>query len=133
MTAYDELCAWTLGHGGAEFIHQHVVDAWLAQHADAATKPVGITMALVGLYLHVEHGWTGREVQKAHMQLARTKRAWPAFELPAQRGEATPSEVLAAEDRERAIDAWCAAVWQAYASANRARVEALLHAAGITP
>jgi len=133
MNDYDELCAWTLGHGGAEFFHQHVVDVWQAQQADAETKPIGITMALVGLYLHVEHGWTGRDVQKAHMKLARTKRAWPTFELPATRGELGPKDVLSAGDRKRAIDAWCAGVWQAYAPANRAQVETLLRSDGITP
>ena len=36
--AYDELCAYTLSHDDPAFIHQYVVDAWCAQHADAQTK-----------------------------------------------------------------------------------------------
>jgi hypothetical protein len=63
--AYDELCAYTLTRGDVEFVHQLVVDARTAQQANATTKPIGIFFALVGLYLHVEHGWTGRQVQRA--------------------------------------------------------------------
>jgi len=64
--AYDALCAYTLTRGDAAFIHQHVVDAFAAQSADEATKPITLTFALVGLYLHVERQFTGREVQRAH-------------------------------------------------------------------
>jgi hypothetical protein len=39
--AYDELQCYTLGHSDPGFIHQHVVDAWAAQHADERTKPIG--------------------------------------------------------------------------------------------
>lgn len=46
--AYDELQAYTLAHGDPAFIHQHVVDAWAAQHADEETKPIALTFALVG-------------------------------------------------------------------------------------
>ena len=52
--AYDRLCAYTLNRGDAAFIHQHVVDAFAAQHAGGHTKAITITFALVGLYLHVE-------------------------------------------------------------------------------
>jgi hypothetical protein len=37
--AYNELCCYTLAHTGGRFIHQHVVDAFIAQHANEATKP----------------------------------------------------------------------------------------------
>jgi len=126
--AYDELCAYTLSHGDAQFIHQHVVDAWTAQHADARTKPLGLTFALVGLYLAVEKNVSGREVQRAHMRLARRKRAWPSFELPKSRGAMTALDVMdapAGPQRDAAIRAWCAAVWAPF-SAQRAKVQALL-------
>ena len=72
--AYDELRAYTLAHGASSFIHQHVVDAFAAQHANASTKPITLTFALVGLYLHVEKGYSGRQVRLTHMKLARSKR-----------------------------------------------------------
>jgi hypothetical protein len=45
--AYEELQCYTLSHGGHEFVHQHAVDAWAAQHADERTRPIGLTFALV--------------------------------------------------------------------------------------
>lgn len=80
--AYDELCSYTLTHGDPTFIHQHVVDAIGAQRATSDTKPVRLTFSLVGLLLHVEWKWTGREVQRAHMRLAARRRDWPRFALP---------------------------------------------------
>jgi len=53
----------------------------VAQHADTGTKPIGLTFALAGLYLHVECGFTGRHVQRAHMVMGERKRTWPAFVL----------------------------------------------------
>ena len=44
------------------FIHQHVMDAWAVQTADELTKPIQLTFALVGLYLHVEMAFSGRQV-----------------------------------------------------------------------
>jgi hypothetical protein len=51
MTPYDELCCYTLERGDASFIHQHVVDAQIAQQASDATKPIALAFALAGLYL----------------------------------------------------------------------------------
>lgn len=90
-------------------------------------------MALVGLYLRAEHQWTGRSVQMAHMRLARAKRDWPAFVLPFGRGAMQEEDVLAADDRPAAIDAWVVEVWGAYAASNRATVDALIREGGITP
>ena len=115
--AYTELQCYTLAHRGSEFIHQHVVDAWTAQHADARTKPIAVIFALVGLHLHVEKGFSGRRVQRAHMALARRKRTWAPLPLPRERGSLTASWVMAAPagtERDRAIDAWCADVWGAF-------------------
>jgi hypothetical protein len=126
--AYDELCAYTLSHGDPQFIHQHVVDAWAAQHADERTKPIGLAFALAGLYLLLEKNASGREIQRTHMRLARRKRDWPSFELPESRGAMTALDVMAAPagpQRDAAIRAWCAAVWAPF-SAQRAKVAALL-------
>src|SRR6185436_12792978 len=111
---FHELCFYTLAHGHPSFIHQHVVDAYAAQTADESTKPLKVAFALFGLCLHVEHRYTGRQVQQAHMRLARRRRDWPRFPLPAETGSVTVRDVLAAEpgpSRDRAIDAWAASVW----------------------
>lgn len=117
-TAYNELCAYTLAHADPAFIHQHVVDAWAAQTAHRDSKPISVAFALAGLYLHLEKGFSGRQVQRAHMQMARRKQVWPVFALPADRGAVTARGVIARAagvERDQAIHTWCQAVWQAYA------------------
>lgn len=115
--ALDELSAYTLQLGDPEFIHQHVVDAHAAQTARPDGKPIEITFALVGLYLMIEKGFTGRQVQRAHMRIARRNRAWPTFDLPAERGSIRVTDVVRHEPgdaRNRAIHAWARCVWEAY-------------------
>ena len=133
--AYHALCAYTLGLSDARFIHQQVVDAYMAQHADARTKPIGIAFSLLGLYLAVERGMSGKDVQRVHMQLGRQRHEWPEFELPAERGAITAVDVLAAPEgpeRDAAILAWAESVWAAYAG-NREAVIALLRRHGVLP
>jgi hypothetical protein len=130
MTAYDELCAYTLSLGDPEFIHQHVVDAQAAQAATTESKPIGVAFALAGLYLHLERGFTGREVQRAHMCLGKSGPPWPVFPLPGEgeRGSVTADDVLAIPEgptRAAAIDDWCRSVWAAWtAGPAGARVRA---------
>jgi hypothetical protein len=115
--AYNELCYYTLAHRDPAFIHQHVVDAYAAQHADAETKPIKLTFALVGLYLQIEKGLSGRQVQRVHMELAQRKQQWPMLLLPKERGTMTAADVMAVQagpERDRAIHAWCALVWSAF-------------------
>jgi hypothetical protein len=120
---YAELSYYTLAHGDLVFIHQHVVDAHAAQTADENTKPITLAFALIGLYLYIEKNWTGRDVQQAHMKLAQQRKQWPKFDTPDNRGTFTVADVLAAppgEERDAAIRAWCAAVWDAYSDTHQA-------------
>lgn len=133
QAAYDGLQEYTLGHGDPAFVHQHVVDAWAAQHAAADVKPIGVAFALAGLCLHLELGFSGRDVQRAHQGMASRPRRWPTFALPAERGSITAVEVLAASPggaRDRAIDDWCSSVWAAYAECH-ADVRDLLREHGL--
>ena len=130
---YDELCCYTLTRGDPSFVHQHVVDAFTAQRADERTKPIALTFALAGLYLHSEKQVSGKQVQRVHMQMAQKKRAWPLFALPPDRGAITAADVLAAPsgpERDRAIDAWCNSVWQAFRE-SRPTVVDLLQECGV--
>jgi hypothetical protein len=125
-SAYDEVYAYTMDRPG--FILQHVVDAYAAQTASADSKPIGVVFALVGLYLHIEKGFSGRQVQQAHMALGRQKRAWPTMDLPSDRGAMTVAGVLAAAagpERDKAIDAWCGSVWTAFGTSRPAIVNLL--------
>jgi hypothetical protein len=124
--AYDQLRFYTLAHGDPSFIHQHVVDAFTAQNADAQTKPIALIFSLIGLYLYIEKQYSGREIQRVHMHLARGKHAWPAVRCPADRGSVTVADVIAVpEGRERdlAIHAWCSSVWAAYVETRQAVLE----------
>jgi Family of unknown function (DUF5946) len=131
--AYDELCYYTLAHRDPSFIHQHVVDAFGAQQADARTKPIALTFALVGLYLFVEKHFSGRQVQRVHTELARHKQTWPLFPLPLDRGLITVIDVVSAPEgveRDRAIHAWCTSVWNAFRESRQAVID-LLRRGGI--
>lgn len=128
--AFDELCAYTLTRGDAAFIHQHVVDAFAAQTADQCTPPIKLTFALAGLYLHVEREFTGRQVQRAHIAMARRKRVWPSFALPHDQGLITALDVLAhapGASRDEAIHSWCAVVWDMFRASKLALEELLSH------
>ncbi len=134
VNPYDELRAYTLSLGDPSFIHQHVVDAFAAQNYTEKDKPITLTYALVGLYLHVEKHFTGKQVQLAHTKLAQKKRTWPAFVIPADRGSITVQDVAAASAgpaRDQMIDHWCESVWSAY-SENHQTVVNLLNESGIT-
>lgn len=128
QAAYAELQCYTLAHGDLAFIHQHVVDAWAAQHADERTKPISLAFALVGLHLCIERGFTGRQVQRVHMALAQRQRTWPAFALPRERGSMTATDVVAATTgpaRDQAIHAWCASVWAAFRDSHESVADLL--------
>jgi len=114
---YDELSVYTLTHPAPEFLHQHVVDAYTAQHPGNLTKPIGLVFALIGLYLFIEKGFTGRQVQKMHMRLANRRKQWPVIDPPQTKSKITVADVLAAapgEQRDNAIRVWCAAVWETW-------------------
>ncbi len=123
---YFELYGYTLSEPASGFIHQVVVDTYRLQHAGNHSKPLGVGFALIGLYLVVERGQTGRQAQLAHMELAKRKAdiRWPEFEVPRSCRPLTVEDVLAPslESRNAAILDWASSVWiewQTYHSAIR--------------
>ena len=57
------------------------------------------------------------------MALARHKRKWPSFAQPRERGSMTARHVIAAPAgpaRDKAIDAWCVSVWNAFQDSHKA-------------
>jgi hypothetical protein len=133
--AYHELAAYTLTRNDAGFIHQHVVDTYAVQSATPTDKPISIAQALVGLYLHVEHGFTGRQVQRVHQLLANQRPTWPAFTLPDERGAMNVRDVVAipaGDGRDEAIERWVRSTWAACSDA-RDGVAVLLSSHGIRP
>lgn len=112
---FNELSYYTLAQPRSSFIHQVAIDSFTAQTADATTKPIAVFFALAGLYLHLEKGFSGLQVQRAHMRLANRPKQWPVLPLPRDRGSITVSDVLKAPaglERDAMIERWSASVWQ---------------------
>jgi hypothetical protein len=124
----NELSYYTLAHGDSAFIHQHVVDAYGAQHLRPSASTIGAAFALAGLYLAVERRFTGRQVQQMHVVMAKTSKQWPRFEPPSDVGLLTVGDVVAEDagpSRDEAIRRWCAGVWTAW-SGEHVRVRAMV-------
>ena len=110
----DELYAYTLSRDRDEFIHQHVVDAYAAQHIGKDSKPIALAAALIGLFLFAERGYTGRQVQLEHMKLGNTMKTWPLFEAPEKYATLAVMDPLSAPpgpERDDKIKQWARAVW----------------------
>lgn len=125
---YGELTAYTVTRGDATFIHQHLVDAYAAQHAGGSSKPITGAFGLIGLYLACERGYNGRQVQHMHMLLANRSKTWPTFAPPQHPGALTvwdPLQEPPGDQRDAALMRWAASVWDAW-SAEHARIEALI-------
>lgn len=118
---FHELAFYTLAQPRSTFIHQHAVDAFAVQSADASTKPIAVVFGLIGLYLAVEKGFTGLQVQEMHMRLAKKRRTWLSLPLPADRGGITIADVLSVAPgpaRDAAIHRWCEAAWKPWHAAR---------------
>ncbi len=123
--AHHALMFYTLEHAKHDpsFIHQLGVDASAAYYADEQTKPITLAFALIGLYLHIEHAYTGKQVQDAHIVLAKKRKQWPKFSLPKDRGSITIEDVLRSpegNERDEMLKKWCVSVWNAYTESHDA-------------
>jgi hypothetical protein len=101
----------------ASFKHQIAIDCYGAQHIGGPSKPVTAVYALVGLCLHVERGFSGRQIQAAHMLLARTRSNWPTLSAPATHYRVTVDMVVAAgcaSSRAQQLEAWAVCTWEAW-------------------
>ena len=83
-------------------------------------RRVKITVAfgLIGLYLALERGFTGKQVQQAHMRIARIRKDWPRIEPPARPAGITVLDVLQVPDgpkKDAIIRQWMEAVWENWA------------------
>lgn len=117
LDMFHELTCYTSSLGDPEFIHQYAVDAFALESADEETKNIKVAFALIGLYLHIEKNFTGKEVQNAHVKLGKKRKNWPKFSLPVKRGDFSVKNVMACPEgfkRNMAIEDWCLSVWLAY-------------------
>ncbi len=111
---FTEITAYTLTHGDPEFIHQHALDAYTAQHVAASSRPLVVAFALIGVYLACERGYTGRQVQQMHRRLANRSHLWPQFVPPLERSPITILDCLMAQPgaaRDAMLRRWAHSVW----------------------
>lgn len=123
-----ELSFYTLERGDTFFIHQAVVDAYASQHYKKGSPKIGLAFALIGLCLLVEHGYTGKQIQNAHIRLAKLTKDWPEFAVPEKRGALTVADALKEEPgqkRDEAIIQWAKLVWSAYEKTHESVRECL--------
>jgi len=115
---FSDLSCYTVSKRDAEFIHQYAVDTYEAQHAGGKTRNITVVFGLIGLYLALEKGDTGKQVQLAHMRIAQVRKDWPRLEPPARPTSLTVMDVLKAPDgpeKDAMIHRWMAAVWENWA------------------
>jgi hypothetical protein len=111
---YCELSIYTMSLQDVNFIHQHAIDTYSAQHAGRDMKDITVVYSLIGLYYAIEHGFTGKQVQRVHMLLSKQKTKWPSLQLPEKEYSLTVDDVLKedlGEKRERMFQRWMLDVW----------------------
>ncbi len=112
---YLKLIAYTLQQDRQSFIHQLAVDTYAAQHSGSKIKPIGLTYALIGLCLVVEHHFSGLQVQKVHKAIPR--QGWELLPFPDHKWTMTVCDVLEAkpgQDRDQKIKEWVTAGWNGW-------------------
>jgi hypothetical protein len=95
---FSDLSCYTLSKQDAEFIYQCAVDTYEAQHAGGTSRNITVAFGLIGLYLALEKGYTGKQVQEAHKRIARLRKDWPRLEPPARPAAITVLDVLRVPD-----------------------------------
>ena len=115
--AYSDLMCYTVAKQDPEFIHQHVVDTYAAQHGGGPSRNITVAFGLIGLYLAREKGYTGKQVQLAHMRIAKVQKVRPRLEPPLRPSVLTIMDVLQAGtdgEKDAMIRKWMAAVWESW-------------------
>lgn len=114
---YHELSAYLIMNPDINFSTQHAVDAYGAQHSGNGVKNIRTAFSLVGLCLALDHGYSGRQVQQAHMKLSKQNIRWSSFELPKKAYTLTVADVLAVEEsgsRKEMLMRWALDVWDTW-------------------
>ena len=111
---YGKLSAFTLSLRDPDFIHQLMVDTYAAQHSGPNVKPISTTFAMIGLYLTFEKGYTGKQVQRTHIFLAKKNKEWPRFDRLKEKNALTVLDVLQSPESEymNMIRKWGKSVWE---------------------
>lgn len=116
MQLYHELSANFIMSPDVTFRTQHAVDAYGAQHSGNRVKNIRTAFSLIGLYLAVEREYTGRQVQHAHMELAKGNIKWSSFILPIGPYSLSVADVLNVDEvkRNEMLMEWSKDVWDTW-------------------
>jgi len=76
--------------------------------------PQSTTFAMIGLYLTFEKGYTGKQVQRTHIFLAKKNKEWPRFDRLKEKNALTVLDVLQSPESEymNMIRKWGKSVWE---------------------
>ena len=85
LQAYSDLQCYTVARQDPGFIHQHVVDTYAAQHSGGSTRALTVAFGLIGLYLALEKGYTGKQVQLARIGIAGIRKVFHSWSQPGSR------------------------------------------------
>ena len=115
---YNELSSYTIGKQDSNFIHQHAVDTFAAQHSGNSMKNITTAFSLIGLYYAIEHGFNGRQVQRVHTLLSRQKNKWDTLQPPNKSAYSlTVFDVMKeppGKSRDKVLERWMYDVWECW-------------------
>ena len=119
---HGELMGFQMQHPVMLRYHQMTADAYAAQHAGGTAPLLRVGYALAGLWLSIEHGFSGEDVRSIHRRMGRPTAAWPMFEPP-EAGQPWLTVVDVAEagvrvhserGHAKAVSAWAESVWETW-------------------
>lgn len=115
---YSELSCYTFSKQDINFIHQHAIDTYAAQHCGNSMKNITTSFSLIGLYYAIEHGFNGRQVQRVHTLLSHQKYKWEALQPPDKSSYSlTVFDVMKehpGERRDKMLQKWMYDVWECW-------------------
>ena len=91
---YHELSANFIMSPDVTFVPNMRLTHMVLQHSGNRVKNIRTAFSLIGLYLAVEREYTGRQVQHAHMELAKRNIKWSSFILPIRPYALSVADVL---------------------------------------
>ena len=138
LKMYFELACWTLVQSRTS--GSSTSTRWMRMRRSTQGEEharLRLYLVFIGLYLAQEKGYTGLQVQRAHVKIGRTRRDWPRLEPPEHPAELTVMDVLQVgtdAEKEEMLLRWAASVWQSWEHRHqwvREMTERVLYGEGI--
>ncbi|PGL70146.1 DUF5946 family protein [Bacillus sp. AFS055030] len=115
---FSDLSSYTLEKQDTNFIHQHAIDTYAAQHSGNNMKNITASFSVIGLYYAIVHDFNGKQVQRVHTLLSRQKYNWDALQSPDNSAYSlTVYDVMKeqpGENRDKMLIKWMNDVWKCW-------------------